>query len=162
MQSRPTLADDASNLKNLENPTMHFAVLEKKVTPHGSETTSLHQLDELNDENVDETSLKDFNVKECNAMIIEINDKKFYIIFAQFKQQQFEESQTVCDTVELETFGGLKRAARYLSRNIEYDHTTQYVNLEDTVIKMLSETTQLQSEISTYRRPELVSCTIEI
>ena len=31
-------------------------------------------------------------------MIIETNDKKFYIIFAQFKQQQFEESQTVYDT----------------------------------------------------------------
>ena len=112
-------------------------LLEKKFTPHGSETTSLHQLDEFNDlsmENLvekeknniielDETSLKDFNVqefnvkdfnvrtnekqndlesytfnvKECNAMLIETN-KKFYIIFAQFKQQQFEESQTVYDT----------------------------------------------------------------
>ena len=96
-------------------------LLEKKFT-HGSETTSLHKLDEFNDvslENLvekekdniielDETSLKDlnvqefnvkdvnvrtnekqndlesytFNVKECNAMIIETNDKKFYIICA--------------------------------------------------------------------------------
>ena len=53
-------------------------------------TTSLHQLDE--------TSLP-FNVQERNAMIIEINDEKFYIIFA----QHFT-----------------------LSKNIEYDHTTQY------------------------------------
>ena len=56
-------------------------LLEKKFTPHGSETTSLHQLDEFNDvsmENLvekeknniielDETSLKDFNVKEFNV-----------------------------------------------------------------------------------------------
>ena len=88
-------------------------LLEKKFTPHGSETTSLHQLDEFNDvslenlveeekDNVielDETSLKGnvrtnekrndlesytFNVKECNAMITETDDKKFYIIFVQF------------------------------------------------------------------------------
>ena len=40
-----------------------------------------------------------FNVKECNAMIIEINDKKFYIIFAQFKQQQKEIDRNTVETI---------------------------------------------------------------
>ena len=70
------------------------------------------------------------------------------------------------DTVELETFGGRKRAARYLSRNIEILVLISEVqeldnNLEDSVKSIVSETTQSQSEISTHRRPELVNCTIE-
>ena len=95
-KSHPILADDASNLKNLENPLMHFAVNEQseKFTPHGSETTLLRQLDE--------TSMP-FNGKECNAMTIEINDKKFYIIFAQFKQQQKEMDRNIVETITVRT-----------------------------------------------------------
>ena len=73
---------ESNRRKNWEQYQKKRTLLEKKFTPHGSETTLLHQLDELNDENVDETSLT-FNVKECNAMITETNDKKFSIIFAQ-------------------------------------------------------------------------------
>ena len=78
-KSHTMLVDDVSNLKNLENPLMNFAVNEQseKFTPHGSETTLLSQLVE--------TSMH-FNVKEYNAMTTEINDKKFYNIIAQFKQ----------------------------------------------------------------------------
>ena len=123
--------------KNWEQSQKKRTLLEKKFDPHGSETTSLHQLDELNDvslENLveeekddiielDETSLhfnvKDsyvrtdekridlesyiFNVKECNAMIIEINDEKFYIIFAQFKQQQKEKDWNTVETIIMRT-----------------------------------------------------------
>ena len=69
-------------------------LLEKKFAPHNSETTSLHQLDE--------TSLKG-NVKERNAMIIELNDKRFYIIFAQFKQQQKEMDRNTVETITVRT-----------------------------------------------------------
>ena len=44
-----------------------------------------------------------FNVKECNAMIIEINNKKFYIIFAQFKQQQKEMDRNTVETIIVRT-----------------------------------------------------------
>ena len=67
--------------KNWEQSQKKRTLLENKSTPHGSEKTSLHQLDEFHDvslENLveeendniielDETSLKDFNVQELNV-----------------------------------------------------------------------------------------------
>ena len=75
MQLRPMLADDASNLKNLENLMIH-------LTPHGSETTSLKndiieqniiEMDEFNDENEDETSLK-CNMQAFNERKLNVKD----------------------------------------------------------------------------------------
>ena len=121
-QSRPTFADDASNLKNLENPTMHFAVLSRvKDSIRMIALTHVEEeKDDVIEQNIielDETSLKDFNVrtdekrndlesytlnvKECNAMINEINDKKFYIIFAHFKQQK-EMDRNTMETIIME------------------------------------------------------------
>ena len=62
-QSRPTLADDESNLKNMENPTMHFAVLSK--VKDSIRMIALTQVEEEKDDvierniiELDETSLK--------------------------------------------------------------------------------------------------------
>ena len=100
-QTRTKLADDASNLKNLENRLIHLLVDGKQseeIAPHGSETTSLHQLDE--------TSLP-FNMKEHNVMTIERNiielDEKFYIIFAQVKQRQKEMDRNTMKTINVRT-----------------------------------------------------------
>ena len=48
-QSRTTLADDASNLKNLENPMIHFAVNEQseRFAPHGSIKAVLQTIDKM-------------------------------------------------------------------------------------------------------------------
>ena len=89
----------------LTNPMMHFAVNEQseRFAPPGSIKAVLQascQLVALVEEEksdiikrntieLDETSLEG-NVKERNAMIIELNDEKFYIIFAQFEQRQKE------------------------------------------------------------------------
>ena len=88
-KSRTTMADEVSNLKNLENPLIYFAVNEQseKFTQYGSETTLL-----------DETSMH-FNVKEYNAVTTEINDKNFYIIIAQFKQQPKEMVWNIVETI---------------------------------------------------------------
>ena len=274
-----------TELSKNEQSQKKRTLLEKKFTPHGSETTSLHQLDEFNEvslENLveqekddiielDETSLKDFNVKEFNvkdfnvrtnekrndlesytfnvkernAMIIEINDKKFYIIFAQFKQQQkemdrntvetiimrtdqskhctsfdvayvacearwlermakmaylmgmflpclylqfqskefvqqFEESKTLYDTVKSGFYSLIiVECQKGMQHHVVTNECMQTVpDLSDSqkhrvcphdavhgsrrhCDQNVSETTQSQSEISTYRRPELVNCTIE-
>ena len=85
-------------------------------------------------------------------MLIETNKKKFYIIFAQR-----------CTILTVGDFGGLKLAARYLIRNILITDTMQYVNLEDSVNSKFSEPYSPNPSANlTYRRPELVNCTIEI
>ena len=75
---------------------MQFTVDEQseKFAPHGSETTSLRQLDE--------TSLKG-NVKERNAMIVE-QDEKFYIKFAQFEQRQKDMDRNTMKTINVGTY----------------------------------------------------------
>ena len=101
-QKKRTLSEKKFNqldaVISIHSATMHFAVdkQSEKFVPHGNETTSLHQLDETSlkefnvkdfkvrtDEKRNDLESYTFNVKECNAMIIEINDKKFYIIFVQ-------------------------------------------------------------------------------
>ena len=75
-ESRPTLADDASNFKNLENPTMHFAVLSR--VKGSIRMVALTQVEEEKDHAIErniielyETSLlfnvKEFNVKDFNV-----------------------------------------------------------------------------------------------
>ena len=91
--------------------------------------------DEFNGKNEDETSL--------NGNMHIFNERKLNV-----KDFNAEE-------------GVLRQEARYLSRNIEYDHTTQYVNLEDTVIKMFPEPHSRNPRLLTYRRQELVNSTIE-
>ena len=91
-KSRTTMTDEVSNLKNLENPSIHFAVNEQseKFTQYGNETTLLSQLVE--------TSMH-FKVKEYNAVTTEINDKNYYIIIAQFKQQPKEMDWNIVETI---------------------------------------------------------------
>ena len=112
-----------------QDPVLQFAVNEQseKFAPHGSETTSLHQLDE--------TSLKG-NVKERNAMIIELNDEKFYIIFAQFKQRQKEmENSPISQCLYL-----------HKTENVA-DDVAKSQSVYDTMIKMfLNRTVKIQDD----------------
>ena len=137
-------------------------LLEKKFTPHGSETTSLKDSKVKTDEKQNDLESSTFNVKECNAMITETNDEKFYIIFAQFKQQQFEESQTVYDTDSWRLWWS--EACSTLLVRTSSMTTRRSTDLEDAVIKMFSETEPHDRNPSadlSGRRPELVNCTIE-
>ena len=75
-QSRTTLADDASNLRNLEDPMMQFAVNEQseKIAPHGSTKAVLQAIDKMLVALVEEE--KD-DVIERN-IIIELDDKFYF------------------------------------------------------------------------------------
>ena len=91
-QSRTTLADDASNLRNLEDPMMQFAVNEQsdKFAPLGSIKAVLHAVDKMLVALVEEE--KD-DVIERN-LIIEL-EEKFYIKFAQFERFEKERDRNL-------------------------------------------------------------------
>ena len=99
------------------------------------------EMDEFNDENEDETSLK------CNMQVF--NERKLNV-----KDFNVEERVQCNDHRELLLVGlvhHLYKEARYLTRNIEYDHTTQYVNnLEDAVNWMFSEPHSRSPRLLTY------------
>ena len=106
--------------------------------------------DEFNDENEDETSLK-YNTQTFNER--KLNVKDFNV------ERRLERN----DHRELLAVGVLlRKEARYLTRNIEYDHTTQYVNnLEDFVNLKFLKPHSRNPRLLIDRRPELVSSTIE-
>ena len=104
-----------------------------------------------NDESEDETSLK-YNTQTFNER--KLNVKDFNV------ERRLERN----DHRELLLVVGVqfRKEGRYLTRNIEYDHTTQYVNnLEDFVNLKFLKPHSRDPRLLTDRRPELVSSTIE-
>ena len=124
----PTMHFAASNRVKDSIRMVALTQVEEKKDDVIDRDTSQTMSKSITDEHVDETSLpfnvqdfnvKDvkvridekqndlesytFNVKECNAMIIEINDKKSYIIFVQFKQQQKEMDRNTMETIIMRT-----------------------------------------------------------
>ena len=80
---------------------MLVALVEEEKSDIIERDTSQTMSKSITDEIEDEISLEG-NVKECNAMIIEL-DEKFYVKFAQFEQQQKEMDQNTMKTINVRT-----------------------------------------------------------
>ena len=134
------LTELSKNEQSQKKRTLKDDVIERNIIEMNELKVSLENLVEeeknnvvqFNDENEDETSLKcnmqvfnerklnvkDFNVEER----VQCNDHRELLVVGVLLRKD----DVRCTILTVGDFGGLKCAARHLSRNIEYDHTTKY------------------------------------